>query len=294
MRVFITSVPEELDACQFAAVEAVRSLGHEPVLRDPAARLGLDPVTACTRQIALADAVLAVVGFRRGRVPSVDLGGDGLRPRPIVPPPTAVRQKQARHHRLVGPCRPTGRRSGVRRCPLPWHGAPRPRAPRLPEAGAPNHPSATSSYPCRKGLKGRGSARASPTGATAPRFHRRVRPGKPDGCRATTRDRAAREAPVAARLEGSPRSALDRKPIRPAVEDLHNAGVRELGQSAGLATETLPATIPHLGAVQPELLLGLGSERRSLRGDLRSRRSGAPSRYPDLLRFFGLWAKTTR
>lgn len=80
MRVFITSVPEELDACQFAAVEAVRSLGHEPVLRDPAARLGLDPVTACTRQIALADAVLAVVGFRRGRVPSVDLGGDGLRP----------------------------------------------------------------------------------------------------------------------------------------------------------------------------------------------------------------------
>lgn len=65
---------------QVAAVDAVRELGHEPMLRDPAGRRGLDPVTACRRQVARADAVLAIVGWRRGRVPPVALGGDGLRP----------------------------------------------------------------------------------------------------------------------------------------------------------------------------------------------------------------------
>ncbi len=80
MHVFITSTPDELEAHQEAAVDVVRELGHEPVLRDPAGRRGLDPVTACGRQVARADAVVAIVGWRRGRVPSVDLGGDGLRP----------------------------------------------------------------------------------------------------------------------------------------------------------------------------------------------------------------------
>ena len=80
MRVFITSTPDELEPHQEAAVDVVRELGHEPVLRDPAARRGLDPVTACGRQVALADAVLAIVGWRRGRVPAVTLGGDDLRP----------------------------------------------------------------------------------------------------------------------------------------------------------------------------------------------------------------------
>ncbi|MCG8454727.1 MAG: SUMF1/EgtB/PvdO family nonheme iron enzyme, partial [Holophagales bacterium] len=80
MRIFITSTPDELETCQMIAVQAVQELGHEPVLRDPVPRLGLDPVTACSRQIARADAVLAIVGFRRARVPSGQLGGDGLRP----------------------------------------------------------------------------------------------------------------------------------------------------------------------------------------------------------------------
>ena len=80
MRVFITSTPDELESCQEAAVDVVRELGHEPVLRDPAARRGLDPVSACRRQVARADAVLAIVGWRRGRVPAVALGGDNLRP----------------------------------------------------------------------------------------------------------------------------------------------------------------------------------------------------------------------
>ncbi len=80
MRIFITSTPDELETCQMIAVQVVQELGHEPVLRDPVPRLGLDPVTACSRQIARADAMLAIVGFRRARVPSGRLGGDGLRP----------------------------------------------------------------------------------------------------------------------------------------------------------------------------------------------------------------------
>lgn len=80
MRIFITSTPDKLESCQVAAVDVVRELGHEPVLRDPAARPGLDPVTACGRQVALTDVVLAIVGRQRGRVPSVSLGGDGFRP----------------------------------------------------------------------------------------------------------------------------------------------------------------------------------------------------------------------
>ena len=80
MRVFITSTPGELEPHQMAAVDVARELGHEPVLRDPVVRRGLDPVTACSRQVALADAVLAIVGWRRGRVPGATLGGDGLRP----------------------------------------------------------------------------------------------------------------------------------------------------------------------------------------------------------------------
>ena len=80
MRVFITSTPDELEPFQEAAIDLVRELGHEPMVRDPAARRDLDPVSACRRQVALADAVVAIVGWRRGRVPSVALGGDKLRP----------------------------------------------------------------------------------------------------------------------------------------------------------------------------------------------------------------------
>ena len=82
MRVFITSTPEELEPHQVAACEVAHSLGLEPVLRDPAAGRGLDPVTACARQVAAADLLLAIVGWRRGRTPPPELGGDGLVQKP--------------------------------------------------------------------------------------------------------------------------------------------------------------------------------------------------------------------
>ncbi|MEM8960609.1 MAG: SUMF1/EgtB/PvdO family nonheme iron enzyme [Acidobacteriota bacterium] len=80
MRVFISSIADELESFQTAAVDVVTELGHEPTLRDVTARRGLDPVTACRRQIARADLVVAIVGWRRGRVPPVALGGDGFKP----------------------------------------------------------------------------------------------------------------------------------------------------------------------------------------------------------------------
>ncbi len=80
MRVFISSTPAELERYRRAAVEVVRELGHEPVLRDPAGRRGLDAVTACRRQIARADAAVAIIGWRRGPVPDAEAGGDGLQP----------------------------------------------------------------------------------------------------------------------------------------------------------------------------------------------------------------------
>ncbi len=80
MRIFITSTPEELEPHQVAACDVAAELGHQPVLRDPTLGRGLEPVTACARQVAAADAVLAIVGHRRGRVPAPALGGDGVHP----------------------------------------------------------------------------------------------------------------------------------------------------------------------------------------------------------------------
>ena len=79
MRVYISSTPEELEPHRTAACEVASELGWEPVVRNPSAGRGLDPVTACQRQVASADFVVAIVGWRRGRVPTPELGGDGLR-----------------------------------------------------------------------------------------------------------------------------------------------------------------------------------------------------------------------
>ncbi len=77
---FLCSTPEELDAHQAIAYDVARELGFSPHLRDPAARLGRDAVAAVERQLAAADLVLAIVGWRRGLVPPPLLGGDGLSP----------------------------------------------------------------------------------------------------------------------------------------------------------------------------------------------------------------------
>ena len=77
MRIFITSTPEELEPHQQAACDVTTELGHQPVLRDPTRGRGLQPVTACARQVQDADAVLAIVGHRRGRVPPPSAGGVG-------------------------------------------------------------------------------------------------------------------------------------------------------------------------------------------------------------------------
>ncbi len=79
MRVYISSTPDELEHHRSAARDVVAELGFDPMSRDPAATGGLDPVAACASQVASADLALAIVGWRRGRVPSPELRGDGLR-----------------------------------------------------------------------------------------------------------------------------------------------------------------------------------------------------------------------
>ncbi len=80
MRIFITSTPEELESHRLAAYDTAAELGHRPLGYDPARGRGLRPVDACSRQVHQADAVLAIVGHRRGRVPPPGLGGDGFHP----------------------------------------------------------------------------------------------------------------------------------------------------------------------------------------------------------------------
>lgn len=81
-RVFVCSVPRELQPWQATACEVVREMDMEPVLRRPDGLPGLQPVAACRQQVAGADLVLAVVGHAGGDVPDATDGGDGLHPWP--------------------------------------------------------------------------------------------------------------------------------------------------------------------------------------------------------------------
>lgn len=80
MRVFVTTTPHELTPYQRLVNNAVSKLGFEVLQRDPQRGRGLTPVEACARQVARADLVLALVGHRRGPVPTPAQGGDGRHP----------------------------------------------------------------------------------------------------------------------------------------------------------------------------------------------------------------------
>ncbi len=79
MRVYISSTSDDLEPYRTVAREVAREIGREPVVRDPTARRGLSRVEACGRQVAAADLLLAIVGWRQGEVPGPELGGDGAR-----------------------------------------------------------------------------------------------------------------------------------------------------------------------------------------------------------------------
>ena len=79
MRVYISSTSDDLEPHRQAALDVARELGLEPVVRDPAIRRGLSRVEACRRQVAAADRLLAIVGWRQGEVPGPELGGRGAR-----------------------------------------------------------------------------------------------------------------------------------------------------------------------------------------------------------------------
>ena len=79
MRLYISSTSDDLEPHRQAALEVAREIGLEPVVRDPVARRGLSPVEACRRQVAAADRLLAIIGWRQGEVPGPELGGRGER-----------------------------------------------------------------------------------------------------------------------------------------------------------------------------------------------------------------------
>ncbi|MEM7353594.1 MAG: SUMF1/EgtB/PvdO family nonheme iron enzyme [Acidobacteriota bacterium] len=79
MRVYISSTSDDLAPYRAAAIEAARRAGCEPTVRNPDARRGLSRVDACRRQVAAADRLLAIVGWRHGPVPGPELGGDSRR-----------------------------------------------------------------------------------------------------------------------------------------------------------------------------------------------------------------------
>ncbi|MCP4654194.1 MAG: SUMF1/EgtB/PvdO family nonheme iron enzyme [bacterium] len=79
MRVVISSTPGELEAHRAAAGEVARELGFEPVLPQPPAADDGGGVAQRVREVAGADLLLAIVGWRRGEMPGPELGGDGRR-----------------------------------------------------------------------------------------------------------------------------------------------------------------------------------------------------------------------
>ncbi len=80
MRVYVSTVPDELTTSREVACDVARELGFVPVVRATHGLRSFKPVTACARQVASVDMVLVLVGHRRGDVPSPRSGGDGFHP----------------------------------------------------------------------------------------------------------------------------------------------------------------------------------------------------------------------
>lgn len=80
MRVYVTSTPDELEPLRRLAADAIRESGSVPIFREPHGLDGFKAVAACTRQVARADSVLAIVGHRHDDVPPPADGGDGRHP----------------------------------------------------------------------------------------------------------------------------------------------------------------------------------------------------------------------
>ena len=85
MRLFITSAPDDLEPHRGTAETLARELGFRVLARQPTNVVGNVerselPVPARVRHVATADAVLALVGHRRGEAPPPEFGGDSFHP----------------------------------------------------------------------------------------------------------------------------------------------------------------------------------------------------------------------
>ena len=79
LRVFISSTAEDLRDWRLAARDVVLDLGWHPELLNEHGGADARPtVKMCRERLADCDLVVLLVAFRRGWVPDVDAGGDGM------------------------------------------------------------------------------------------------------------------------------------------------------------------------------------------------------------------------
>jgi hypothetical protein len=79
LRVFVSSTATDLEDYRDKAQEAILRLENLPVAMEAFKAMPGTPVKECCRLAADADAVVVLVAYRYGYVPSKELGGDGER-----------------------------------------------------------------------------------------------------------------------------------------------------------------------------------------------------------------------
>jgi len=94
LRVFISSTSEDLHAYRQVAQQAILARGWLPIMHEDWGAMASPVVEACCEKMRDADLVLLIMAFRRGYVPTVEQGGNG------VDSITALEVQYARKHQI--------------------------------------------------------------------------------------------------------------------------------------------------------------------------------------------------
>ena len=77
--VFISSTSDDLEPYRHAARDVALEQGLFPEMMETFTADASPTIDACQRRVRDADAVIMILAFRRGWVPSPEQGGDGLK-----------------------------------------------------------------------------------------------------------------------------------------------------------------------------------------------------------------------
>lgn len=78
LRVFVSSTSEDLRAHRAVARQIIGNMRWEPVMMEDFGANPTATVTACQQELEKCQLVLLILAFRKGWVPSVEQGGDGI------------------------------------------------------------------------------------------------------------------------------------------------------------------------------------------------------------------------